>query len=231
MGVSNIKKVIYWILFIAFLLIIGWFIAWFIWGRAKNVEAREEHKIAICHCEPRKGCHTIEIDEHAWDTHERHHGDYKGECKIEPKFHSICVEDNCVLAEGEGKDECKIDKDCEEDIPTPTPTEEPKAVVQEHSGSVSAPAEPICKDLGGYVPTITKVWRVDTDTVGACWTKPSDNATAYEIWYGSSENNLPYNVITNDLCIEINGMTGTTWFKVAGKNEGCVGNYSIITDP
>jgi hypothetical protein len=98
-------------------------------------------------------------------------------------------------------------------------------------GSVAAPSDPTCQDLGGYAPTITSVSRVDNDTVRACWTKPSDNADSYLVWYGNSKDNLTYNVTTPDLCVDINGMTGMTWLKVAGKSQGCTGVYSLTIDP
>ena len=103
-----------------------------------------------------------------------------------------------------------------------------------YAGPASAPQAPACKDLGVYSPTITSVGRVDSDTVMACYTKPSDNADAYEIWYGISEDNLPWNTVTKDLCVELSGnelVNTHVWLKVAGKSEGCVGNFSIVTDP
>lgn len=68
-------------LWVALGIVFGLIGGWLIW--ATPAEADEEHKVTICHCEPRKGCGSIEIDRHSWDRH-KEHGDYEGECKVEP---------------------------------------------------------------------------------------------------------------------------------------------------
>jgi len=120
--------------------------------------------------------------------------------------------------------------ECEQE---PTPTPEPPVVIDRGTGVASPPQEPTCKDLGGYAPTITKVGRIDKDTVFAEWTSPSENADSYLVWYGLKADKLEWNTIVKGLRAEISGkeLTGHVWFKVAAKSEGCVGNFSITTDP
>jgi len=108
--------------------VLGAMLAFLLYVVTGKAEAKE-HKQWLCHCEPQKECVSIFIDEHAVQFHLREHeNDYLGKCR-EPVFHNECVEEACVLVEGEGEDACKVDKDCEvceEPVDKPNDYEAPR---------------------------------------------------------------------------------------------------------
>lgn len=209
--------------------LLGLFLGWFSWGNVESVSA----SLCVGHTEWSEWAYKEDVTE-CLPVAEC--GTSEGTKTIKEK--RTCEWDNgcgvweCQFGEKQYREtevKCEVETpECEPKI-TPVPVE---PFVDRGTHIASPPPEPICKDLGGYAPTITKVSRVDNDTVSACWTKPSDNADSYLIWYGTEEENLPWNTITKNLCVELNEVPNThIWLKVAGKSEGCVGNFSIVTDP
>lgn len=212
------NKTIKWILWLAaigVLVLLGW--RFMSVKKADAYTIQQHDKIWICHVPKEGKSVSLYVDEHGWDGHDHHKNDYKGKCKVEPT-------------------PTLTPTPTEEPTPTPEPevTPEPVVTVVSHDGPVAASAEPTCKDLGGYAPTITKVGRLDIDTVFVEYTSPSPNADKFLIWYGLSADNLQWNTITKELWVELNGeeLVGKhVWLNVRAMSEGCTGVPSVTTDP
>jgi len=102
-----------------------------------------------------------------------------------------------------------------------------------YPGASEAPKGPAC-EAPVWAPTITKVGRVDSDTIYATWTTVKENLHKYLVWYGLSKDNLTWNTIVDGERADISGkeLVGKhVWIKVAGYDQGCTGPYSITTDP
>lgn len=83
-----------------------------------------------------------------------------------------------------------------------------------------------------WAPTVTFTGRVDADTVTFSWTKVADNVNQYVVWYGTSQDNLPWNTIVSGESVELNEVPNThIWAKVAGYDQGCTGPFSLVVDP
>ena len=123
----------------------------------------------------------------------------------------------------------------DEEEPEPEVPQEP--VVQEHGASAPPP---VCdgRDLGGWAPTITNVGvnPNDPSTRFAEWTESTPNADDYILYYGLSEDNLPWNkYIENsrrgEVTLEEQYDGRHVWFRVASTDSCVVGNYSEVVDP
>ena len=123
---------------------------------------------------------------------------------------------------------------CEQPLPSVTPTPEPQPEVREIQPQ-GPPQGPACVDLGGWAPTITRVWREDADTVGFEWTKSTDNADDYVLYYGLSEDNLPWNKkVENEKSTTVDlpdHPNVHVWGAVEATDGVCVGNRSVVIDP
>lgn len=120
----------------------------------------------------------------------------------------------------------------EEEEPTPTPTPEPTPEPRQTT-EAGPPSLPIC-EAPIYAPTITEVGRIDADTVYARWTEVADRVNTYYIWYGLSEDNLPWNTVVDGEYVELSGdeLIGRhVWLNVRGVHEGCEGPQSLTIDP
>lgn len=120
--------------------------------------------------------------------------------------------------------------------PTSTPEATPTPEVQkvENNGPFGAPEAPRCENLGGWRPTITRVWREDFDTVGFEWTKPRDQADEYILHFGLSKDSLPYNKIVKgqSTTVDLPDYPNVhVWGSVQETDNGCVGLLSEPIDP
>jgi hypothetical protein len=169
------------------------------------------------------------------------------ECEINNSEMKCCEGLVCVPfneSSGNGKCEYPEATPTPTETPTPTPTDEPKPTPTEEPtptvkqdrqhGPASAPPLPICDDMGGWAPTITKVWRVDEDTVGFEWTKPRDEADEYILWYGLTSDKLDWNVYVagQSATIDLPDHPNVhVWAAVQETDKGCLGNLSQPVDP
>ena len=66
------------------------------------------------------------------------------------------------------------------------------------------------------------------------WTQSTPNADDYVLWYGLSQDNLPWNVLVeNSQYAEVSGseLTGHVWFAVQATDNCHVGGLSEAIDP
>ena len=118
--------------------------------------------------------------------------------------------------------------------PSPEPTPEPSPQPEKPLSVPEAPKGPVCEDLGGWSPTITRVWREDSDTVGFEWSKPRDEADEYILHFGLTEDSLPYNKTVKGqwTTVDLPDYPNVhVWGAVEETDQGCVGNRSVVVDP
>ena len=104
----------------------------------------------------------------------------------------------------------------------------------DHSGSVGAPALPSC-EAPVWAPTLTylghKVDENGNNIFSYTWTKVRDDVHNYFVWSGASKDNLDTAVLHNGETIDVNMYkVNTNWIKVAGSDQGCLGNFSAVTN-
>ena len=159
----------------------------------------------------------------------------------------------CLLVPGGGGNQCAFGTtdtqyqydECGVELPACVVPEPPKLCEDKtslnygdtgdcrYSGASSALVGPSC-EAPTWAPTITEVGRVDSDTIFVEYTPVRDDINTYLVWYGLSQDNLLWNVITEGERVEISGqeLVGRhVWVKVAGYDEGCTGNFSLVVDP
>lgn len=188
-------------------------------GIQENTPEGWENDDGYCY-EPRDLCENLEGNQ---ETLPPNYEENDGQCSCQKGYHQEEYGNN---------HEYEIPECVPDEEPTPTPTEPP--VVTSQPGPAGPP--PVCegRDLGGYAPTIYEVGRIDSDTVFARWTASTPNADDYILWYGLSQDNLPWNVkVENSQYAEVSGeqLTGHVWFRVQATDNCVVGLGSAVVDP
>ena len=154
-----------------------------------------------------------------------------------------CPVDQCDNLEGfqedvpEGYTQEEIEKEliCTP-IPSPSPSPSPTIMpeqprTEQPLTQAGPPSVPAC-EVPVWAPTVTEVGRIDGDSVFARWTEVADWVNHYVVWFGTSQDNLPWNTIVEGEYVELNSVSsGHIWLKVAGVDNGCVGPFSVTTDP
>jgi len=117
--------------------------------------------------------------------------------------------------------------------PTPTPEEStPSAKVDNFSepGPASPPPACVAREIK-ETPTVLELKRIDKDTIFVSWSPVDEGIGDYIVWYGPSENAMPFNLKVHGLSTEINGAVGSTWVAVQGTDNCGVGSLSAKFDP
>lgn len=224
-----------------------------------KVAAKEDNKITICHCQPRKGCHTIRIDKHAWKKHKDHHGDHKGECKPEPTptpTPPVCEWSEwseCRLEEETlrpacgwgtqyrtygGDEDCKPDREvrkCEiqcEPSPTPTPTPTPTTKPEPEHRSEPGPAgAPQCEDTAPVKEAANPlVWRKGGSAI-VQW-QPTEGNNAHIYWnnLNAPEDKHALRDLLNTGYYQINDLGNKDWQFCIQQANGCAGGPIVCVD-
>ena len=200
-------------------------------GTDEGTQSRQSYRVCSFHPGGHADCQLGDI---LWlQTQERSCEVETPACE-EPVFHSVCREDACVQAEGEGENLCEVDADCVEPEPEP---EQPKNEPVGWSPSFTPEPyhEATCNGIFPTAPVAIGGSRIDSDTVLLTWYPSLDGGIDHQLLqYGYSQDNLEYGVpsLPSDSGgLEVNGVgSGHVWFRVGAERDECL-VWSNVTDP
>lgn len=117
---------------------------------------------------------------------------------------------------------------------SPSPSETPAPQTSNGGGLAEAPAwvAPTCSQIQ-FTPTVTSFNRLSPTSVQIGWTTVDSFVTNYMVWYGITDQANNWNVVVNGNSTTLNDLPAnlSIWVRVAGTDQGCVGNFSQIVDP
>ena len=155
----------------------------------------------------------------------------------EPEFHSVCRENSCVLVEGEGESDCKVDEDCQPEV-TPTPTQEPCRDLGYGCGgspSFDPPKynPPVCTVEVPKLASNTQPTRIG-DHIRVNWQHDGTNISKWSVNYGLDKDNMPMGIpsIVRE-AREVDFLapwSGHTWIALCGYNGNDCASCTVF-DP